>query len=274
MNRIEKTFNRLRAENRTALVAYLTAGDPEPARTVDLMHTLTAAGVDLIELGVPFSDPMADGPVIQRASERALEHGMDLAGILEIAARFRADDGETPLVLMGYMNPFDRMGFTAFANSARDQGVDGVLVVDLPPEEGVEINATLRGAGLDQIYLISPTTDDERMRHIVECASGFVYCVALKGVTGAEGMETASLEHAVSYIHSQTELPVGIGFGISDADSASRVAAISDAVIVGSAIVRIIEEHGADPQALNDALTSFIGELRRAIDHTPVAAAV
>ena len=274
MNRIDKTFHDLRAENRTALVAYLTAGDPEPARTVDIMHILVAAGVDIIELGVPFSDPMADGPVIQRASERALERGMDLAGILDIAARFRADDGDTPLVLMGYMNPFERMGFASFSAGARDKGVDGVLVVDLPPEEGVDINATLRAAGLAQIYLISPTTDDERMSHIVAGASGFVYCVALKGVTGAQGMETASLEHAVSYVHAQTRLPVGIGFGISDADSAARVAAISDAVIVGSAIVRVIEEHAGDPDAMAAALTSFIGELRQAIDQAPMAAAV
>ena len=267
MSRITTRFGELKERGRTALVPFVTAGDPQPSVTVPLMHAMVAAGADLIELGVPFSDPMADGPVIQRASERALEHHVSLHDVLGMVSEFRDRDPDTPVILMGYLNPIEVMGYVDFAAQARDAGVDGALVVDVPPEESHDLVAALRGAGLDLVYLLAPTSTDDRIRRIGSVASGFVYYVSVKGVTGAGHLDAAAVASAVHRIrHHIGALPVGVGFGIKDAQTATQVASVADAVIVGSAIVGRIEELAASPERINDAVGSFLGELRSAID--------
>jgi tryptophan synthase alpha chain len=271
MSRIAARFATRLGEGRKLLVPFLTAGDPDPSLTVELMHTLVAAGADLIELGVPFSDPMADGPVIQRASERALAKGVGIRGALEMVARFRADDADTPVVLMGYLNPIEAMGHEAFARAAREVGVDGVLTVDLPPEEAEDLIAVLRGAGLDPIFLLAPTSTRERMTLVGRQASGFVYYVSLKGVTGSDRLDTGTVGAKVEEIRGYASVPVGVGFGIRDAETAARVARVADAVVVGSALVRLAGEHGDDPARLKAELGALVGAMRRAMDEVTAA---
>ena len=266
MSRIAARFEQLRAHGRTALIPFVTAGDPGLETTLPLMHAMVAAGADLIELGVPFSDPMADGPVIQRATERALANGVSLRDVLTLVQRFREQDQTTPVVLMGYLNPIEVMGYQAFADQASAAGVDGALIVDLPPEEGHDLVATMKGKGLDLVYLLAPTSTDDRIRLIGEVASGFVYYVSVKGVTGAGHLDTDAVSAKVESIKSLLPLPVGVGFGIKDAESAARVAAAADAVIVGSAIVSRIEALAATPEAIPGAVADFLGALRGAID--------
>lgn len=275
MSRIAETFARLRQEGRCALIPYFTAGDPEPEATVVLMQAAVAAGADLIELGVPFSDPMADGPVIQAACERALAHHMTLTRVLETVARYRAIDAGTPVVLMGYLNPVEAMGYERFGGAAAKVGVDGVLTVDLPPEESATLERVLTERGLDPIFLVAPTTSPERIARICASARGFVYYVSLKGVTGAAHLDVDTVAGKLRTIREITDLPVGVGFGISDAAAAAQVAGFADAVVVGSALVRRIGEHAGDPRAAAREVSALLADMRRAMDRArgPAAAA-
>ena len=266
MSRIPATFERLRAQGRTALIPFVTAGDPEPRVTVPLMHAMVASGADLIELGVPFSDPIADGPVIQRATERALLHRVSLRRVLDMVRLFRETDRDTPVVLMGYLNPIEVMGYTPFAAQARAAGVDGALVVDVPPEEGHDLVAALRGEGLDLVYLVAPTSTEERISRIGAVASGFVYYVSVKGVTGAGHLDVMEVARRLTPIRARVGLPLGVGFGIKDAPTAAAVARVADAVIVGSAIVGRMEQLAGAPEAIPGAVAEFLLSLRRAID--------
>ncbi|MFA5626605.1 MAG: tryptophan synthase subunit alpha [Thiohalomonadaceae bacterium] len=266
MSRIAQRFAELKAAGRKALIPFVAAGDPQPEFTVPLMHAMVKAGVDAIELGVPFSDPMADGPVIQRASERALKHRVSLHKVLEMVREFRQQDNNTPVILMGYLNPVEAMGYDEFATAAAAAGVDGVLTVDIPPEEADELLAVFRPHGIDPIFLIAPTTSDSRIEHICQLASGFVYYVSVRGVTGSDALNTAEVHAQVERIRRYTSLPVGVGFGISDAVSARAVGQAADAVIVGSALVRRFEELQDDPVKLLAVLSDFIAELRAALD--------
>jgi tryptophan synthase alpha chain len=266
MSRIADTFVRCRREGRKALIPFITAGDPQPAVTVPLMHAIVAAGADLLELGVPFSDPMAEGPVIQAACERALVHQVSLRQVLEMVKEFRRTNQHTPVILMGYLNPIEVMGYERFAEEAATAGADGVITVDLPPEEGEEFNAALTSRGLDPILLVAPTTSSARLDRICGAARGFVYYVSLKGVTGAASLDTGAVQERVKAIRAVTSLPVGVGFGISNAESAAAVATVADAVVVGSAVVRLVAEHQDDPARMREAVGGFIAELRQAMD--------
>jgi tryptophan synthase alpha chain len=266
MSRIQTRFEALRRDGRKALIPYVTAGDPEPGVTVPLMHAMVAAGADVIELGVPFSDPMADGPVIQAASERALLHHVSLRDVLDMVKRFRAQDAETPVVLMGYLNPLEIMGYQDFAQAAAEAGVDGVLTVDLPPEEAEFLIAALDEHRIDPIFLIAPTTSEKRIDRICSVASGFVYYVSLKGVTGASTLDIDSVADKLQAIRKATDLPVGVGFGIKDADSAAKIARIADAVVVGSAIVRRIGALAAAPDEIMAEIAALLAEMREAMD--------
>jgi tryptophan synthase alpha chain len=246
------------------LIPFMTAGDPDPARTVEFMHALAAGGADVIELGVPFSDPMADGPVIQQSSERALAKGVTLKSVLADVKRFRETDNVTPVVLMGYANPIERMGAEAFAAAAQEAGVDGVLVVDYPPEESVEFAAKMKAADIDPIFLLAPTSTDERIAEVGRMASGYVYYVSLKGVTGAANLDVASIASKIPAIKARVPLPVGVGFGIRDAQTAAAVAEVSDAVVIGSRIVQLLQQ--AAPDTAADSLTQFIADIRTALD--------
>jgi tryptophan synthase alpha chain len=270
MSRIQTTFERLREEGRTALVPFVTAGDPDLEVSLALMQQMVAAGADLIELGVPFSDPIADGPVIQRATERALANGVSLRDVLALVRRFRETDRETPVVLMGYLNPIEVMGSVPFASAAREAGIDGALIVDAPPEESHELVAAMKAQGLDLVYLLAPTSDAARINAIGEVASGFVYYVSVKGVTGAGNLDVEEVGGKLDAIRAQIALPVGVGFGIKDAATAAQVAQVADAVIVGSAIVGQIETLAGEGRAEEIAATIgvFLGELRTAIDTT------
>lgn len=266
--RIAARFAALSQAGRRGLIPFITAGFPSPAQTVELMHALVAGGADVIELGVPFSDPMADGPVIQRASERALAQGMTLTRVLAAVAHFRERDALTPVVLMGYANPIERMGVERFAAAAADAGVDGVLVVDYPPEEAGAFSAALGAAGLDPIFLLAPTSGPARIEAVGRQARGYVYYVSLKGVTGAAHLDLDSVARAVPAIKSRVALPVGVGFGIRDAATARDIGRFADAVVIGSRIVQLLE----DAPAANavQSLTSFIAEVRQALDEAPV----
>jgi tryptophan synthase alpha chain len=266
VSRIAARFAALKGQGRTALIPFVTAGDPDPSITLPLMHAMVEGGADLIELGVPFSDPIADGPVIQRASERALAHHVSLHDVLGMVRRFRQEDRETPIVLMGYLNPIEVMGHGEFARQAQEAGVDGVLIVDVPPEESRELVRTLRNAALDLVYLLAPTSTEERIAKIAAVASGFVYYVSVKGVTGAGHLNVGEVADKLEHIRRHVRLPVGVGFGIQDAETAAGVARVADAVIVGSAIVRRIEGLAATPQQIPETVATFLGELRRAID--------
>jgi tryptophan synthase alpha chain len=264
MKRIDATFAKLRAAGRTALIPYVTAGDPSLASTLPLMHALTAAGADIIELGVPFSDPMADGPVIQRASERALAQGVRLGDVLDVVTEFRQRDAMTPVVLMGYANPVESMGAVSFADRAQAAGVDGVIVVDYPPEEAGDFAGLLVARGLAPIFLVSPTTPDARIAAVGKLARGYVYYVSLKGVTGAGHLDTAEVATRLAHIRKHVSLPVGVGFGIRDAAGAQAIAAHADAVVIGSRIIQEIEA-GAPDQAAPRA-GAWLATIRSAID--------
>jgi len=266
VSRIAERFAYLRAENRCALIPFVTAGDPNVEVTVPLMHALVEAGADVVELGVPFSDPMADGPVIQRASERALAAGMNLKRVLEMVREFRQRDTATPVVLMGYLNPFEVAGYEKFADAACESGVDGVLTVDLPPEESEAFLTALRARGIDLIFLLAPNSDETRIRRICDAASGFVYYVSLKGVTGASHLDVDEVATKVAAIKEATDLPVGVGFGIRDGETAARVASVSDAVVVGSVLVQAIESLVNRPEAIPAELARILGQMRTAMD--------
>lgn len=266
MGRIGERFAALQRAGRRGLIPFLTAGDPAPALTVPLMHALVRAGADLIELGVPFSDPMADGPVIQAGNQRALQNGVNLPSVLDMVRVFRRADTATPVVLMGYLNPVEAHGYERFAQDAANAGVDGVITVDMPPEEGEGLERALRAHGLDPIFLLSPTSTSARIARVLSVARGFVYYVSLRGVTGAANMDVVEVERKVNVIRNQSKLPVGVGFGIHDASSAARVARFADAVVVGSALVARIAECAARPPEIEAQAAAFIAGLRRAID--------
>jgi tryptophan synthase alpha chain len=264
MSRIAATFEALKRAKRKALIPYICAGDPIPDATVDVMHALAKGGADVIELGVPFSDPMADGPVIQKASERALANGIGMTQVLDYVRTFRQDDARTPVVLMGYANPIERYGVPRFIADARAAGVDGVLVVDYPPEEAEAFAGPLKAAGLDPIFLLAPTSTDERMAAVGRIASGYVYYVSLKGVTGAGHLDTAAVATMLPRIRAQVSVPVGVGFGIRDAASAQAVGRVADAVVIGSRLVQIMETQKRD--TLAPAAQAFMAEIRAALD--------
>ena len=264
MSRIAAAFERLKAQGRTALIPYVTAGDPYADATAELMLAMAGAGADVIELGVPFSDPMADGPVIQRASERALARGIGMAQVLEAVRAFRTRDDRTPVVLMGYANPVERYGVERFVADAKAAGVDGVLVVDYPPEECEAFAGALQQAGLDPIFLLAPTSTEERIRHVGRIARGYVYYVSLKGVTGAGHLDVASVAAMLPRIREHVKLPVGVGFGIRDGATAKALAAVSDAVVIGSRLVQLLEEQPRERVAA--AARDFIASIREALD--------
>jgi len=268
MSRIAAVLERSCRDGRKALIPYVTAGDPFADATVDVMHGLVNGGADVIELGVPFSDPMADGPVIQKASERALARGIGLAQVLDIVRGFRQRNTRTPIVLMGYANPIERFdqrrGAGAFVRRAAEAGVDGVLVVDYPPEECGAFAAALKAAGIDLIFLLAPTSTDARIQEVARLASGYVYYVALKGVTGAGHLDVSSVAQAMPRIRAHVKLPVGVGFGIRDAASARAVADVADAVVIGSRLVQILEAEPRDNVAA--AGQRFMAEIRTALD--------
>jgi tryptophan synthase alpha chain len=264
MSRIQSVFARLTAANRKGLIPFITAGDPAPELTVPLMHALVTGGADVIELGVPFSDPMADGPVIQRASERALTKGVGLRQVLRFVAEFRQTNRETPVVLMGYANPIEHMGQAAFIAAAREAGVDGVLVVDYPPEECEEFAAALQCDGLDPIFLLAPTSTAERIEQVGKIASGYVYYVSLKGVTGSGHLDLQGVAEKIPAIKRHVKVPVGVGFGIRDAATAKAIASVSDAVVIGSRIIQEMESVPLDKAV--PAAQDFITGIRRALD--------
>lgn len=269
MSRIKACFTRLQQEGRKALIPYITAGDPDIDTTLGLMHALVANGADIIELGFPFSDPSSDGPVIQRAVERALAGKTTLKDTLAVVKRFREDNTDTPVVLMGYLNPVEFMGYQVFTDRALDAGVDGVLIVDMPPEEAHDLHAILKASELDTIFLVAPTTTEARAEQICRESSGYVYYVSLKGVTGAAHLDIDSVVSNLARLRGHTDLPLGVGFGIRDADSAARIAQVADAVVVGSALInRVAELERGHPYTGSElqALTSLIADMRAAMD--------
>ena len=264
MSRIAPTFAALKSRGRKALIPYIAAGHPFADATVDIMVAMAAAGADVIELGVPFSDPMADGPVIQKASERALANGIGTKQVLAMVRGFRQVDSKTPVVLMGYANPIERYGIDRFIAEARDAGVDGVLVVDYPPEECEAFAAALKRNGIDPIFLLAPTSTDERMRQVSRVASGYVYYVTLKGVTGAGNLDTVAVARMIPRIKAHVQVPVGVGFGIRDGASARAVADAADAVVIGSALVQLLD--GCTRENVAAAAAGFIADIRAALD--------
>ncbi|HUL42574.1 MAG TPA: tryptophan synthase subunit alpha [Burkholderiales bacterium] len=264
MSRIAATFSQLQQHGKKALIPFITAGDPEPTMTLGLMYALVKGGADIIELGVPFSDPMADGPTIQRSSERALKHGINLTQILGLVAEFRKTNRSTPVVLMGYANPIEALGYQEFVDMAEASGVDGVLVVDYPPEESVELARHLERHHIDGIYLLSPTTDETRIEQVAKLSRGYIYYVSLKGVTGARNLDLSDVAKKLPQIRARTKLPVGVGFGIRDAQTAKEVAGLADAVVVGSRIVEEVE-NSAGQDVLN-RVSALVKDLRQAID--------
>ncbi|WP_031433153.1 tryptophan synthase subunit alpha [Methylomarinum vadi] len=267
MSRLKKRFEQLQQNNRKALIPFITAGDPYPEFTVPMLHAMVAAGADVIELGVPFSDPMADGPVIQRASERALAHHVGLRKVLSMVAEFRKTDQETPLVLMGYLNPIEMMGYEDFANAAQRVDVDGVLTVDLPPEEAHDCVLLLKQRGIDQIFLLAPNSSAERVRKMDAVGSGYLYYVSLKGVTGAGHLDTADVEEKLAMIKQNTRLPVGVGFGVKDAQTAKTLSAIADGVVVGSALIARIEANQDDTEQAKTEIIELLKSMRAAMDN-------
>jgi len=264
MSKIAKVFADLKAQGRKGLVPFITAGDPDPAATLDLLHALVRGGADVIELGVPFSDPMADGPVIQRASERALAHGMSLKGCLAVVQEFRKTNTHTPVVLMGYANPIEHMGAETFVQSAKASGVDGVLVVDYPPEECEDFAQKCKAAGIDPIFLLAPTSAKERIDQVAKVAAGYIYYVSLKGVTGSANLDTQAVASIIPQIRAVSEVPIAVGFGIRDAASAVAIGQTADAVIIGSRIVQLLEE--TPPADRVQSLERFLRDIREALD--------
>lgn len=266
MNRLAACFDRLKANNKTALIPYVTAGDSNPSITVPLMHRMVEAGANIIELGVPFSDPMADGPTIQLACERALVHHTSLHDVIEMTREFRQQDNITPIVFMGYMNPVEAMGYEEFAKSASKAGVDGLLTVDMPPEESKNVLKALKPHAIDPIFLLSPTTQPQRIEKIAAAGSGFLYYVSLKGVTGSNVLNVDEVATNVATIRKVSDLPIGVGFGIKTAADAAAVSKVSDAVIVGSAIVKIIENNQDDANTIMNDISDLLQGMREAMD--------
>ncbi len=275
MSRLKDTFQSLEASSRKAVVPYIVAGDPTVAATVPLMHSLVAAGADIVEIGVPFSDPMSEGPVIQKGHERALANGVSLRQVLDMVAEFREQDSRTPVVVMGYANPVERMGYRAFADACANSGVDGIITVDLPPEEVDTLNQELKRVDLDNIFLISPTTPSERIATITASASGFIYYVAVKGVTGAGNLDAVDVSEHLARIRATSDLPVCVGFGIKDAASAASVASFAEGVVVGSALINTVagamSEGASQADALDQAVTLLSG-IRAGVDGVASAA--
>ena len=266
MSRISSTFQALKQQNRKALIPFITAGDPSPQITLTIMQTLVHHGADLIELGVPFSDPMADGPVIQRANERALTQGISLSNVLEMVEQFRQSDTRTPVILMGYLNPVEAFGYEAFAGDAAAAGVDGVIIVDMPPEESALLNRYLRAGQIDQIFLITPTTTEQRIEIIAEIASGFLYYVSVKGTTGDKEANPVEVNEKLGLVRRKSDLPVAVGFGIKDAETAARVANYCDAVVIGSALVEKIHAAETVRGDISAHIGSFVAPVRRTLD--------
>ena len=268
MSRIQTTFEALQREGRKALIPYVTAGFPFPDITPELMHGMAAAGADIIELGVPFSDPMADGPVIQKAGERALAAGVGTRQVLDMVREFRGRDSKTPVVLMGYANPVERYdlmhGPDSFATDAAQAGVDGILIVDYPPEECEGFAAKLKARGLDLIFLLAPTSTDERMGQVARVASGYVYYVSLKGVTGAGNLDTGAVEQMLPRIRKHVQIPVGVGFGIRDAATARAIGKVADAVVIGTRIIQLLQD--APREQAVAAAADFLRGIRQALD--------
>ena len=264
MSRIAATFEALKKQGRKALIPFITAGDPDPALAVPLMHALAAAGADVIELGVPFSDPMADGPTIQRSSERALKHGTSLKHVLGFVAEFRQTNSATPVVLMGYANPIEAMGYEKFADAARAAGVDGVLVVDYPPQEAGRLSELLAQRRIDAIFLLSPTSTESRIKEVARYARGYVYYVSLRGVTGAANLDVDEVAKKLPAIRTHIKLPIGVGFGIRDAQTARAVAQVADAVVIGSRLVQEIESSARE--SVLDNISILVKDIRSALD--------
>ena len=267
MSRIQTVFQRLQADGRKALIPFVTAGFPAPEMTLPLMRALVEGGADIIELGVPFSDPMADGPTIQRASERALAQGMSLRKVLDIVRAFRAENADTPVVLMGYANPIEAMGVEVFVAAAHDAGVDGALVVDYPPEECASFARAAKAAGLDPSFLLAPTSSAQRFADVAAIGSGYIYYVSLKGVTGSGKLDIDEVARRIPQIRAAVGMPVGVGFGIRDADSAQRIGAVADAVVIGSRIIEEIERGAPDQAAAR--VKAFMRDIREALDALP-----
>jgi len=266
MSRITQCFERLQSSGKKALMPYITAGDSNPSITVPLLHRMVESGADIIEFGIPFSDPMADGPTVQLACERALVHHTSLRDTIAMVAEFRKNDDTTPIILMGYMNPVETMGYEEFAQAASSVGVDGLLTVDLPPEEAVELVDILKSHNIDPIFLLSPTTTDERIKKISDAGSGFLYYVSLKGVTGSNALNVDEVAERVATIKSISSLPVAVGFGVKDAETASAVSKVSDGSVVGSAIVKIIENNVDDADTIMDQIGALLVSMRTAMD--------
>lgn len=268
MNRIEKTLATLKTEKRAALIPFITTGDPDTATTLALMHAMVASGANVIELGVPFSDPMADGPVIQLANERALKHNTSLTDVFEVVRQFRETDQSTGIVIMGYLNPIETMGYAEFVSAAKLAGVDGMITVDLPPEEADSLTAMLNDANILPIYLLTPTTSDARASLILKHCKGYVYYVSLKGVTGSNQLDINDVSRQITRLRRLTDLPIAVGFGISTAHTAAQVAAVADGVVVGSMLVNRINELSGQPTSTITAdIGSKILEMREAMDH-------
>ncbi len=266
MSRIKACFEALAKQQKKALIPYITAGDPQPDITVTAMHQLVKGGADIIELGVPFSDPMADGPVIQQATERALKHNTSTLDVLKMVAEFRQTDNQTPIVLMGYLNPVEVMGYAIFAEKCKAAGVDGVLLVDLPPEESHDFVPIMRQNALDIIYLIAPTSTEARIKQIIQQASGYLYYVSLKGVTGAGHLNLDEVKNKLAQIRPLTNLPLGVGFGIKDPQTAAKMAKLADGVVVGSVLVNEFKKHQAEPQKIPDIIQNIIQAMRLEMD--------
>jgi tryptophan synthase alpha chain len=264
MSRIQGRFEALASARRKALIPYITAGDPHPSLTVPIMRALVESGADILELGVPFSDPMADGPVIQRSGERALKHGVGLRDVLQLVKQFREKDEATPIVLMGYANPIEAMGIEKFAAEAKAAGIDGVIVVDYPPEECVEFSALMKKSGVDPVFLLAPTSTKKRIDEVAGSGSGYLYYVSLRGITGAANLDFSEVTAKIPGIRAATRLPIGVGFGIRDAESARRIAASADAVVIGSRLIQEIEAGSADQAVAR--VKAFLKPIRQALD--------
>jgi len=262
MSKINTVFTELSKENKKALIPFITAGDPHPNMTVDLLHALVESGADMIELGIPFSDPMADGPVIQRASERALANNVGVNRTIELVKQFRSKNKTTPIILMGYANPIEAIGIENFVDLIKDAGVDGVITVDYPPEESVDFVALLKKKDIDSIFLLSPTTEDKRVQLIIEQATGFIYYVSLKGVTGSANIDIKQVTERVNNIRKFTKMPIGVGFGVRDAQTAKEVSSFADAVVIGSKIVLEIE---------NSKKEDLIGNIKKLMNEVKIA---
>lgn len=266
MSRLAAYFADLKRQGRKALIPYIVAGDPEPAATLPALHALVAAGADILEVGVPFSDPMADGPTITTGHERALMHHTGMHDVLNVIKAFRSTNTHTPIVLMGYLNPIEIMGYANFAQACAEAGVDGVLTVDLPPEEGEALNAEFAARAIDPIYLIAPTTTMKRAQRILDAARGYVYYVSVKGVTGSAALDVADVKRRLDELRTLSQLPIGVGFGIKDAESAAAVAAHADGVVVGSVLVQKMGDLVGQVSDIPAALSAIIGPMRHAID--------